>query len=535
MQIYCDEELDMDLLDEDPNCFRSLILEDMEAKSACAALPDDVVSILADYSCEYLSDQLTFSLLSSQHRRVTLKKYHSIAHPDGVVESYSMFKLESLPDYFVNWSQIRYGGKPNFVTDAPKSVLSFYCKSCRSLIITQNEVDSPHYHGGYGPAFLANFVYNCHHSADEAYETQFTTGVYRVCDVTCLGCQTRLGKKYIEARDPANYFKVGKILLEQTLLTMPKCCNNRKIKAFPPEHYFCARESGVSCFCSPCIDSLRTTTARAVLSMTNGFETNRTSRLLSLLLTERSVLSGGSSSPGSPTPRHITEHPTAATSPSSTPKDRFEVESPSISRRVSDAIARLITRSTTGQGGSAPNPITNFPTVHIDGATMNPHDEELFNNNHKMAPELVQYLSHLVGSRIAMLPESQNWIASVKFVSDLISATSSSFIGGGGTTNYVNHHSTLQLYRSAVLESLVSNCGELSFHSATLLLSRVDSFEDRRAVLTGIQRNRESKLSKNEIDNLVNVVAGSTSGSSPRWFHVSAGGSGEVTASAEFH
>jgi len=488
---------------------------------------------------------------------VTLKKYDSLAHPDFGSENQTLFKLENFPDYFVNWSQIRYGGTPNFVTDAPKSVLSFYCKSCRALIITQNEVDSPHYHGGYGPAFLANFVYNSHHNVDEAYETQFTTGVYRVCDVTCGGCQTRLGKKYIEARDPANYFKVGKILLEQTLLTMPKCCNNRKVKAFPPEHYFCSREAGVSCFCSPCIETVRVTTARAVLAMTQNFDTEKTTKLLSLLLTERSVLSGSTSAATiGGTPRHIISdaYSHASSSPSSTPRQFKESStdfetSPSISRRVSDAIARLITRTPPPQsGGSGSSPIssspgsTPYPLVEISDITLNPQEDEHFNTSTRMAPELVQYLSHLIGSRIAMLPESQNWIASVKFVSDLLSITSSSSSFIGSSVGYGATPSStggIQLYRSAVLESLVTNCGSLSFHSATLLLSRLESFEDRRAVLTGIQKNPESKLSKIEIESLVNVVAGggaTSPGSSPRWFHVSAGGSsvGGVSAAAEF-
>ena len=160
----------------------------------CAPLPDDAIAILADYSCEYLSDQLVFSLLSTQYRRVIRSKFAAGAAGGAQSEevprmSGSTFGLDSMNEYFVNWSQIRFGGAPKFQTNAPKDVLSFYCKTCYSLIITQNEVDSPHYHGGYGPAFLANFVYNCHHSADEAYETQFTTGVYRVCEVTCLKCK----------------------------------------------------------------------------------------------------------------------------------------------------------------------------------------------------------------------------------------------------------------------------------------------------------------------------------------------------------
>jgi len=72
-----------------------------------------------------------------------------------------------------------------------------------------------------------------------------------------------------------------------------------------------------------------------------------------------------------------------------------------------------------------------------------------------------------------------------------------------------------------MIESLVTNCGDLSFHSATLLLSRVETFDDRKAVICGIQKNPNSKLSVIEIDSLINVVAGGgacPSPSSARWY-----------------
>lgn len=40
------------------------------------------------------------------------------------------------------------------------------------------------------------------------------TGHHVVADVTCVHCQTVLGWKYLEAKEPAQKYKVGKYILE---------------------------------------------------------------------------------------------------------------------------------------------------------------------------------------------------------------------------------------------------------------------------------------------------------------------------------
>lgn len=501
----------MNHLEEGVGASRWALDDSSPTRKPCSPLPDDAIAILADYSCEYLSDQLVFSLLSTQYRRVMRGKFAANASKRFDSEevsrmSGSTFGLDSLNEYFVNWSQIRFGGAPKFKTNAPKDVLSFYCKTCYSLIITQNEVDSPHYHGGYGPAFLANFVYNCHHSADEAYETQFTTGVYRVCEVTCLKCNARVGKKYVEARDPANFFKVGKILLEQTLLVMPRCCTTRKISTYPPEHYFCSRDTGVSSFCSICFDALKNTASTSVLAMTGNFDYFQTTKLLSLLLSERSIISPEVSLSSS-SPRSIEYGPSGYDSPvSNYPKsyDSSDDMTPSISRRVSDAISRFITPRPTSCHSQSSNELL---VVNLEDVAMN---VPVSPSSHQVLGD--HCFSRLIGSRISMIPDCQNWIASIKFVSELVSRS----LPNGSSTTTISP----SLSRCAIIESLVSNCGELSFHSATLLLSRVDTYEDRKAVICGIQKNSNSKLSSSEIESLINVVAGGScpSPSSARWY-----------------
>lgn len=512
MSVYCDEEFDIHLMEAGCRARRKGPPSDAEM---CSFLPDDVVSILADYSCEYLSDQLTFSLLSSQHQRVMQQKLRSLAYSAEFTPQMS-FQLANFAEYFTNWSIIRFGGEPAFVTEveSSKSALSFYCKSCHELIITQNEVESPHYHGGYGPAFLAHRVFNCHHSAEEAYETQFTTGVYKVCEVSCLKCGSRVGKKYIEARDPANFFKVGKILLEQTLLTMPKCCNNRKLNAFPPEHYFCSRESGVSCFCSVCFDAVRTGAAFATLEMTRHLEIKETMKLLSLLLAERQILTNNDSE----NMRTLMASVTSAVN---------DPSSPSFSRRFGDVISRFVRRSISSSGppGTPSNSLSpnNSSSDLLElGSPTNAAMNSTYIPSSSTVPKLnndqLAFLSQSVGSRIAMIPDCQNWIMSTKFVSDIVTIASKQGL--------MMSNSSIQLNKLAILEALLSQCGPVTFHSVTLLLSRAQNADDRKAVVAGISKNPRNVLSPHEIEGLFGIT-----GASPgRWSFAPAGGHSQASS-----
>lgn len=520
MEVYCDEELD--LRNGFPSAEMACESKHCEDVGLNVYLPDDVLSILADCACEYITDQLAFSLLSDQHREVMVRKLYNQANNASSrgrkfgpgSPHVSLYELDNIVDYFVTWSHIRIGGGANFVTEESSSFssLSFYCKNCHSLIITQNEVDSPHYHGGYGPAFLANFVYNCHHSPDEGYETQFTTGVYRVCDVTCLRCNSKVGKKYIEARDPSNYFKVGKILLEQTLLTMPKCCDNRKNIESPypqPGHYFCSRESGVSCFCSVCLDVVKRTTAKAILALTNNnLDPSLTLKLLTLLVEERHVLSGGSVDEDPPHIHlpHQTDQFDPAAAASSSPSR--------ISAKVGSVLARLgLTTSspTSSSPTSRDGPVTPVGSsrnlITLGNSTEEPSFKQ--SSNHcipRLKPDSIEYLSRSIGARLAMFPENQNWFNILKFVSDLVQTTNA------------NHG--ILLSRQTIIESLVSHCGVMSFHSASLLLSRLagQNSEDRRAALAGIRQ--KSNLTAEEIASLcsMNSVVATASPIQHRWF-----------------
>lgn len=521
MSIECDEELDTRMLESGACRKLQRIRADI---GDTKFLPDEALACLAEHSCESLTDKLAFSLISDQHREVVRDSLRLVSESHGVRKR-SIFESSNFVEYFANWSLIRLFSPPTFSTDEElsKTSLSFYCKGCRTLIITQNEVESPHYHGGHGPAFLAHCVFNCHHSEDEAYETQFTTGVYRVCDVTCLKCHSRVGKRYIEARDPSNFFKVGKILLEQTLLTMPKCCNNRKLNAFPPEHYYCARETGVSCFCSVCLDAVRSSIAASVLEMTRNLDPLLTMKLYSVLNAERQILLadqlGGC---------------TSDCSPVSTPS---AISPSSISRRFGDAITRFVRKSLSSQGsssGSSQCDLLEISQSHhtefLLGSRWSTFDDASLSLKNRLSDDQAMLLSHCIGERLAMIPECQNWISCTKFIGDLIScaARHSMLVFPTGSAG-------IHLYRSVILESMMSFCGSISFHSVTLLLSRLPNVEDRRAVVQGTTKNPNSCLAKEEMESLRQLGGGSgsqTSPSSSRWSSSFSAGSASFTSSS---
>ena len=490
MSIECDEELGLHMLESGHGSFQRKQSVD---ESVATFLPDEVLACLAEHSCETLSDKLAFSLISEQHRSVVRELLKGIVHK-SFVRTTSSFDPSHLVDYFSNWSLIGLFSQPVFVSEEEHSrtSLSFYCKSCRSLIITQNEVESPHYHGGHGPAFLAHCVFNCHHSADEGYETQFTTGVYRVCDVTCDTCGSRVGKQYLEARDPANFFKVGKFLLEQTLLSLPKCCSNRRLDTFPPEHYYCARDAGLNSFCSVCLQMVRVTVATAALEMTHDLDPQLTMKLYSLLQTERQVLLGDQIS----TPDETS--PVSAVSSSISPS--------SISRRVGDVISRFVRKSLSPASTSHCEPLSPCHQVLIGGRS--PIASTV---RGRLSDDQIIILSHCLGQRLGMLPECQNWISSMKFVTDLMTATckqSMLALPNGSTAIHLN--------RCVLIESMLASCGPISYHSVTLLLCRVPNMEDRRAVVAGVSKNLQSSLSSDEEESLRQLTGGS-SAPAARW------------------
>merc|ERR1712232_570744 len=129
---------------------------------------------------------------------------------------------------FFHWSQLSFCAAPKASQggiEVPEDhSIVFHCRKCSSPILQFCDIVSNNYRGALGPAFLVDRLFNV--SVDGvAYSASFVTGGYTVSDVACAVCRVFLGKKYLEARDLVNGFKVGKFLLEQTMVFQPGCCS----------------------------------------------------------------------------------------------------------------------------------------------------------------------------------------------------------------------------------------------------------------------------------------------------------------------
>ena len=198
-----------------------------------------------------------------------------------------------------------------------------FCRACHTAILSPSLIESDQYQGGLGPAFLSLGSINSVYSHDSGYETQYTTGVYVVCDVKCKNCAVLLGKKYLISRDPSNKYKEGKILMEQALLETPGCCKTGQRTAesramggfaFPGLAGFRSppipREtiSGPvppsppsTLFCSPCLESIKKGVAAGILSSTDNLNDRAATCALLFLLEKESFLL--SATPGKPSLR----------------------------------------------------------------------------------------------------------------------------------------------------------------------------------------------------------------------------------------
>ncbi|KAL2757933.1 hypothetical protein ACRALDRAFT_207164 [Sodiomyces alcalophilus JCM 7366] len=112
------------------------------------------------------------------------------------------------------------------------------CSSCSCDIAFHAQIMSKGFTGRHGRAYLVSpsppasvpsrFSLSDHDSNSGAADgrellnirinmpetRQLVTGWHTVADITCAGCGLRLGWKYVDARDPPQFYKIGKFILE---------------------------------------------------------------------------------------------------------------------------------------------------------------------------------------------------------------------------------------------------------------------------------------------------------------------------------
>jgi hypothetical protein len=71
---------------------------------------------------------------------------------------------------------------------------------------------SASFHGNGGPAILIGRVINV--CEKEVVSRQMNTGIHRVSDIACVGCDALLGWKYVDTDEIEQKYKIDKYLLD---------------------------------------------------------------------------------------------------------------------------------------------------------------------------------------------------------------------------------------------------------------------------------------------------------------------------------
>mmetsp|Transcript_18750 Transcript_18750/g.47149 ORF Transcript_18750/g.47149 Transcript_18750/m.47149 type:complete len:113 (-) Transcript_18750:224-562(-) len=91
----------------------------------------------------------------------------------------------------------------------------YVCSCCGSHLANIDDVISKTFQGRHGRAYLFTNVVNV--SVGKKEVRMLITGRHTVADISCNVCETVMGWKYIEAFEPTQKYKEGKIILEKSL------------------------------------------------------------------------------------------------------------------------------------------------------------------------------------------------------------------------------------------------------------------------------------------------------------------------------
>lgn len=93
------------------------------------------------------------------------------------------------------------------------SLRVYSCNHCRTHLTCHEDLISKCFHGRHGRAFLFDNCVNVHRHSPE--DRQLITGRHRVCDISCLHCNSIVGWTYIESYEESQRYKEGKFILEK--------------------------------------------------------------------------------------------------------------------------------------------------------------------------------------------------------------------------------------------------------------------------------------------------------------------------------
>eukprot|EP00026_Physarum_polycephalum_P019387 Phypoly_transcript_21377.p1 GENE.Phypoly_transcript_21377~~Phypoly_transcript_21377.p1 ORF type:complete len:114 (+),score=10.77 Phypoly_transcript_21377:169-510(+) len=92
----------------------------------------------------------------------------------------------------------------------------FICGKCKCHLSSRDQLVSKQFQGRNGTAFLFSTCINVLVGPSE--DRLLTTGLHTVADIYCKDCEQVLGWKYEEAYKESEKYKIGKFILERTLI-----------------------------------------------------------------------------------------------------------------------------------------------------------------------------------------------------------------------------------------------------------------------------------------------------------------------------
>lgn len=104
----------------------------------------------------------------------------------------------------------------------------YRCQGCNCLICLGADILSSNYQAMTGPGYLIASTRNVTY-APETQAVTYTTGTYRIREVSCEFCDNKLGVTYVVAPDAHNQYKVGKFLVGADRLILPPGVKHPKV------------------------------------------------------------------------------------------------------------------------------------------------------------------------------------------------------------------------------------------------------------------------------------------------------------------
>ncbi|KAI3639103.1 hypothetical protein MIR68_002633 [Amoeboaphelidium protococcarum] len=122
--------------------------------------------------------------------------------------------------------------------DGPNDKI-YACKKCNAHVALHSKIVSKNFTASTGKAYLIAGVVNIQ-LIGQAQDRVLRTGLHTVQDVQCIKCGTTIGWTYIKAFNQSEQYKVGKYVLERSLIKLISEENGLMINRYHGRSYIAA-------------------------------------------------------------------------------------------------------------------------------------------------------------------------------------------------------------------------------------------------------------------------------------------------------